>query len=272
MQKFTVIDTLQHKQSNEKITMVTAYDYTFAKIIDKTKKIDMILVGDSLGMTIQGHSTTIPVTLEHSIYHTEMVSRAVRNAMVIGDMPFMSYQISVEQAVESAGRLVQEGGAEAIKLEGAGNNLEKIQRIIEAGIPVQGHLGLTPQSVHKLGGWRVQGRSRSAVDQLLADAKALQEAGIFSLVLESIPNDAAKLVSESLDIPTIGIGAGPHCDGQVLVIHDLVGLSDFSAVFVKRYADVANTIANAVTAYADEVRSSAFPGEEFAYKTQISDD
>lgn len=272
MDKFSVTDAFEKKVAKDKLVMLTAYDYTFASIIDSTNLVDMILVGDSLGMTVQGHKNTIPVKLEHTIYHTEMVSRAVKHAMVIGDMPFMSYQISVEQAVESAGRIVQEGGAEAVKLEGAGSNLEKIERMVEAGIPVQGHLGLTPQSVHKFGGWKVQSRTQSAVDKLLKDAQALQEAGIFSLVLESIPNDAAKLVTETLDIPTIGIGAGSHCDGQVLVIHDILGLNDFSAVFVKRYADIKSTMIDAVTSYATEVKSGAFPGEKYAYKLKISDD
>ena len=266
--KISVNDIIKYKSDNRKIVELTAYDYTFAAIMDATEEVDIMLVGDSLGMVIQGHPTPIPVTLEQMIYHTEMVSRAAKRALVIADMPFMTYQVSLEQALKNAGRLVQEAGANAVKLEGAGKNIEIVKNLSEIGIPVQGHIGLTPQSFNKLG-WKVQGKSRSAVEQLKKDALALQEAGAFSIVLEAMPVEAAKIVTEAVDIPTIGIGAGKYCDGQVLVMHDMLGIGDYARVFVKEYAKLKDIIQNAVKSYGEEVRNGTFPGDKYAYKSQI---
>lgn len=271
MTKISVNDILQKKIDKKKIVEITAYDYPFANLIDQTEVVDMILVGDSLGMVIQGHPNSIPVKLEHTIYHTEMVSRATERALVIGDMPFMTYKINLDDALKNAGRIIQEGGANAIKLEGAGRSVEVTKNLVDIGIPVQAHLGLTPQSVYKLG-WKVQAKKRSAVDKLLADAKALEEAGAFSLVLEAIPVDAAKLVSDNLNIPTIGIGAGPYCDGQVLVLHDMLGVGDYARVFVKVYANLKEMVQNAIKSYADDVVTEKFPGLEHAYKSKIEED
>ncbi len=270
--RFSPTMALEAKRNGKKLVEITAYDYSFAKIIDETQQIDMILVGDSLGMVMQGHSTTLPVTIDHSVYHTSIVSRAVTKAMVIADMPFMSYQVSPEQALKNAGRLIQEGNADAVKLEGAGRFAKAISMIVESGIPVQGHLGLTPQSINMLGGWKIQGKTMSAAERLLQQAEELVDAGVFSIVLEGMPNETAKMISESVSVPTIGIGAGPHCDGQVLVLHDLLGLSDFQPVFVKRYADLKKVSQEAISSYADEVRNGAFPGTEYTYKTKLQKD
>lgn len=260
--KVTTLTFLQKKQRGEVITMLTAYDYATALAVDQAG-IDSILVGDSLGMVVLGYENTLPVTMEEMLHHCRAVARGAHYALLIGDMPFMSYQVSVEEAVRNAGRFLQEAGMDAIKLEGGRERLEAVRAIVAAGIPVMGHLGLTPQSVHQLGGFRAQGRTAAAGRRLLEDALLLQEAGCFSLVLESVPARLATLISRRLEIPTIGIGAGAGCDGQVLVTHDLVGLFDrFTPRFVKKYADVHGEMARAFAAYRAEVEARAFPGPE----------
>jgi len=250
------------KDAGRPITVLTAYDYHSARLVEEAG-VDAILVGDSLGMTMLGHSSTLPVTMEDSVRHTAAVSRACERALVIADMPFMSYQPSVELALINAGRLLAEGGAQAVKIEGGGPNAILItEELVEAGVPVMGHVGLTPQSVNTLGGYRTQARDAEAAARLIDACLALQEAGAFSLVLECIPSELAQRVSELLAIPTIGIGAGPGCDGQVQVFHDLLGIGDRLPRHAKRYANLADTIRDAVAAYADDVRSGAFPGEE----------
>ncbi|HEY70524.1 MAG TPA: 3-methyl-2-oxobutanoate hydroxymethyltransferase [Anaerolineae bacterium] len=252
--------TLQEKKNqSQPITMLTAYDYGTALAIDRAG-IDIILVGDSLGMVVLGYTTTLPVTMDDMIHHSKAVARGSSYAMLIGDMPFMSYQASVDDAVRNAGRFLQEAGMDAVKLEGGRERLDAIQAILSAGIPVMGHLGLTPQSVHKFGGFRAQGKDAQAARNLLEDALALQQAGCFSIVLETIPARLAKLVSERLEIPTIGIGAGVGCDGQVLVTHDLCGMFDrFTPRFVKKYADFHAEMAHAFEAYKSDVENLAFP-------------
>ena len=244
---------------------MTAYDYSFAKLLDTTT-IDILLVGDSLGMVSQGHENTLSVTIEDVIYHTRSVKRGAHRALVVADMPFMSYQVSIEQAVTNAGHLIQQGGAAAIKLEGGARVAKQVQAIVQAGIPVMGHVGLTPQSVHQFGGYKVQGKTFLDSKQIKQDAKDLQKAGAFSLVLEGMPEELATEITHDLEIPTIGIGAGSKCDGQILVIHDLLGLNtDFSPKFVKRYAQLSDVIQNAVTEFIDEVHSEVFPGPEHTY-------
>lgn len=260
--KVTTLTFRRKKQRRERITMLTAYDYPTALAIDQAG-LDSILVGDSLGMVVLGYSTTLPVTMEDMIHHCRAVARGAKSALLIGDMPFMSYQAEVNQAVRNAGRFLQEGGMDAIKLEGGRERLEAIRAIVSAGIPVMGHLGLTPQSVHQLGGFRPQGREASAARRLLEDARLLQEAGCFSLVLESVPARLASLISQRLEIPTIGIGAGAGCDGQVLVTHDLLGLFErFTPRFVRKYADLHGEMARAFQEYKQDVESSAFPAAE----------
>lgn len=260
--KVTTSTFRQKKQRGEIITMLTAYDYPTAHAIDQVG-IDSILVGDSLGMVVLGYSNTLPVTMDDMLHHCRAVARGAQYALLIGDMPFMSYQASVGDAVRNAGRFLQEAGMDAVKLEGGHERVEAIKAIISAGIPVQGHLGLTPQSVHQFGGFRPQGRDAYAAARLLEDSRMLQDAGCFSLVLESVPARLASLVSERLEIPTIGIGAGAGCDGQVLVTHDLLGLFDrFTPRFVKKYANLHATLAEAFTAYKDDVIAGAFPSAE----------
>lgn len=250
------------KQKGEVISMLTAYDYPTALAIDQAG-VDMILVGDSLGMVVLGYPNTLPVTMEDMLHHCKAVARGAQFAMLVGDMPFMSYQISVPEAVRNAGRFLQEAGMDAIKLEGGRERVDAIRAIHAAGIPVMGHLGLTPQSVHQLGGFRPQGREAGAARRLFEDALILQEAGCFSLVLESLPARLAKLISERLEIPTIGIGAGAGCDGQVLVTHDLLGLFDrFTPRFVKKYAELNAEMVRAFSAYKADVESRTFPAEE----------
>ena len=256
------------KREGQAITMVTAYDATFARLVDEAG-VDVILVGDSLGMVMQGHPHTLEVTLEQMAYHARCVRRAVSRAHLVVDMPFMSYQVSPEQALLSAGRLVQEGGAEAVKLEGGARTVEAVRKIVSAGIPVMGHIGLTPQSVHEFGGFRVQARGQDAAERLRQDALALQEAGVYSLVLEGIPAALARQVSTSLAIPTIGIGAGVGCDGQVLVMQDLLGLDDrFKPRFVKRYAQLAGVVRGAFAEFVREVRARSFPGDEHSFASE----
>ncbi|MEK7704117.1 MAG: 3-methyl-2-oxobutanoate hydroxymethyltransferase [Myxococcota bacterium] len=266
----TTLELVAKKIAGDKIVMVTAYDATFASILDQTG-VDALLVGDSLGMVIQGQPNTLPVTLEHMIYHTQAVSRGTKRAHIVGDMPFMSYQVSTEQAVQSAGRLVQEGGAHAVKLEGGREVAESVARIVTAGIPVMGHLGLTPQSVHKLGGFRVQGRDDETAARLREDARILEQAGCYSIVLESIPTELAADITHMLHIPTIGIGAGVHCDGQVLVCYDLLGMNPtFRPKFLKVYENLFEHIDHATSAFADEVRAGSFPREEHTFHARSS--
>jgi 3-methyl-2-oxobutanoate hydroxymethyltransferase len=251
--------------SVDKITAITAYDATFARLFDDAG-VDILLVGDTLGMVVQGLPNTLGVTLDDIIYHTRAVARGTTRAMVVGDLPFMSYQVSTEQALVSAGRLVKEGQAEAVKLEGGSRVVEAVSRIVDAGIPVVGHLGLTPQSVHALGGFRVQARDAAAQERLLVEARELEQAGVFSLVLEAVPRAVAKAVTESVRVPTIGIGAGPDCDGQVLVCYDLLGLfRGFVPRFVKRYAELGEQVLSAVRGYVSEVRSGAFPDDQHSF-------
>lgn len=248
------------KERGEKIAVLTAYDYTMARLLDSAG-IDVLLVGDSLGMVVMGYETTLPVTLDAMVHHTRAVSRGTSRALVVADMPFLTYQVSVEDTVRNAGRLIAEGGAAAVKLEGGGAAVEACARLVECGIPVMGHLGLLPQSVHQLGGFRQQATTAADAEQLLADAQALEAAGAFAIVLESIPAEVARTVTGDLQIPTIGIGAGPYCDGQVLVSFDMLGMSqDGVPPFVRRYADLGEQIAAAARAYAGDVRDGRFPG------------
>lgn len=260
MKPVRIPDLRVMKEKGTKITVLTAYEATMARLMDKAG-IDVILVGDSLGMVVLGYETTIPVTLEMMIHHTQAVSRGVSRALIVADMPFLTYQITADEAIRNAGRLVQEGGAAAVKVEGGQPILEVVRRLTAYGIPVMGHLGLTPQSVHKLGGFRQQAQDEDSASRLLADAKALEEAGVFAIVLESIPSDVACKVTSSLEIPTIGIGAGPPCDGQVLVSYDAFGLHDGGPIppFVRQYAQLGEVIVSATKSYIDEVRSGRFP-------------
>lgn len=249
----------------DRIVMVTAYDYTMARLVD-TAGVDMVLVGDSLGMVVQGHENTLPVTMDQMVYHTRCVSRGLKRAHLVADMPFMSYQVDEAKALESAGRFIQEGRAHSVKLEGGERSAPAIRRVVEAGIPVVAHVGLTPQSVHAMGGFKVQGRSDAAAEQVLADARAVEAAGAFCLVLEGIPTALAARITEELAIPTIGIGAGPYCDGQVLVCNDILGLDlSFKPRFVKRYAELETVMVEAFQTYADEVRGGSFPGPEHSF-------
>lgn len=262
--KVTTLRLRQKKAAGEPITMLTAYDYATALALDRAE-IDAILVGDSLGMVVLGYENTLPVTMDEMIHHCKAVARGAHVALLIGDMPFLSYQVSIEEAVRNAGRFLQEGGMDAIKLEGGRERRVAVEAIVGAGIPVMGHLGLTPQSVHQLGGFRPQARDEVAARRLVEDAEILQEAGAFALVLESIPARLADLVSRRLEIPTIGIGAGLGCDGQVLVTHDLLGLFDrFTPRFVRKYADVHGSMATAFSAFRDDVLARRFPAPEHA--------
>ena len=263
--RVTVRSLANRKAKGRPITMLTAYDFTFARIFDQAG-IDLLLVGDSLGNVVQGEDTTLPVTLDEVIYHTRMVVRGVSRSLVVGDMPFGSYHVSPEDAVRGAIRLVKEGGAQAVKLEGGVTMAPTIKRIVEAQMPVMGHVGLTPQSVNKMGGFRVQGRGDEGRMQVIEDALAVQEAGAFACVLEGIPAELGREVTERLDIPTIGIGAGVDCDGQVLVMHDMLGLNDWTPSFVKQYANLGAAASQAARAFADEVGHRKFPDEEHSYE------
>lgn len=254
------------KERHEKISVLTAYDYPFAKLMDAAG-IDMILVGDSVGSVFSGYENTLPVTLEEMIYHTRAVVRGSQQALIVTDMPFMSYQVDVRDARANAGKLIKEAGAQAVKLEGGEHMAETIRAIVDIDIPVVGHIGLTPQSVHRMGGFRVQGREEEQARKIVADARAVESAGAFAMVLEGIPRDLARQVTEAVSIPTIGIGAGLDCDGQVLVIHDILGLCDkYSPKFVKRYADVSGTIAQGIEAYIKDVKEQKFPTQEHSFK------
>lgn len=264
-EKVTTQTVVDMKRNGEKISMLTAYDYTMAGIIDAAG-IEVILVGDSASNVMAGHDTTVPMTLDHMIYHTSCVVRGVERALVIADLPFMSYQVTAKEALISAGRMMKEAGAHAVKLEGGESICPTVKRIVDAGIPVMGHLGLTPQSIYKFGTYKVRAKEEEEASQLLKDAKALEEAGVFSIVLEKIPAKLAKQVTESVSVPTIGIGAGAQCDGQVLVIHDMLGLNkDFSPRFLRRYEDLHGKMTDAVTHYIKDVKSGDFPNEDEQY-------
>jgi len=257
--RVTVPDFRRKKARGERIALLTAYDATMARLLDRAG-VDALLVGDSLGMVVLGHDSTLPVTLDQMVHHTRAVSRGASRALVIADMPFLSYQVSVPEAVRNAGRLLQEGGAAAVKLEGGRPVVDVVRRLVELGIPVMGHLGLQPQSVNTMGGYAKQATQPAEADVLIADARLLEEAGAFAIVLESIPADLARTVTASLSIPTIGIGAGPDCDGQVLVSYDMLGLFDgFVPSFVKQYAQLADTIVDAARTYVADVREKQFP-------------
>ncbi|MCU0639310.1 MAG: 3-methyl-2-oxobutanoate hydroxymethyltransferase [Candidatus Krumholzibacteria bacterium] len=263
--KVTTHSILKMKRSGEKIAAVTSYDFLSTKLIDETG-IDLILVGDSLGMVIMGYENTIPVTMEEMIHHLKAVTRAKPSAMVAGDMPFMSYQASVEDAVRNAGRLVKEGGAESVKLEGGRRYVPVVEAIVHASIPVIGHLGLTPQSLHQMGGYRIQGRDDESAARMVEDAVALEKAGCYSIVLEGIPSELAQRITERVSIPTIGIGAGANCDGQVLVLHDMLGIHDRPLPrFVKVYDALGDRIRDAVGEYVEEVKTGKFPSMEHTY-------
>ncbi|MBI2852956.1 MAG: 3-methyl-2-oxobutanoate hydroxymethyltransferase [Chloroflexi bacterium] len=263
--RISINQVREMKQNGEKITMLTSYDYATAKIVDEVG-IPLILVGDSLGMVVLGYESTIPVTMEDMLHHTKAVVRATKNALVVGDMPFMTYQVSVEDALRNAGRFIQEAGCQAVKLEGGVTVAEKVRRIVQCGIPVMGHIGLTPQSINQLGGYRIQGRSPEAASRLLQDALALEDAGAFSIVLETVPAPLATLISQRLTIPTIGIGAGAGCDGQVQVINDILGsFTDFVPKHARQYAKLTDVIRKAVSDYFSEVKSGAFPTDKQSF-------
>ncbi len=259
-------DLLEAKRQGRRVVMLTAYDYAMARLADAAG-VDAILVGDSLGMVMLGHPTTLPVTMDVMVHHTRAVARAGTRALVIADMPFLSYQVSEDEAVRNAGRLVQEGGAAAVKVEGGGRVAALVERLTAAGIPVMGHLGMTPQSVHGFGGFRLQAKDAAAARKLLDDARTLEAAGAFALVLEVIPAEVAAAVSRELQIPTIGIGAGAGCDGQVQVLHDVLGLlGDFKPRHARRYLDGGQLITEALARYAEEVRGGAFPADENSFR------
>jgi len=263
---------LKKRKKGEKIVVVTAYDYTFARLAQESGAIDAILVGDSLGMVIQGHHSTLPVTMEHVIYHSTVVKRGAPDCHVIGDMPFMSYQLSAVQALENAGRLVKEANVDAVKLEGGVRSTEAINRIVTAGIPVMGHVGLTPQSVNVFGGHKMQGKKPKAAERIMQDALAVEEAGAYSVVLEGIPADLADEVTKALRIPTIGIGAGVNTSGQVLVMYDLLGMDEgFNPRFLKKYANFSKDIKDALNTYANEVTAQEFPADRHSVYTKVKE-
>ena len=263
--KITIHSLGRMKQRGERVAMLTAYDYPTAKLLDAAG-LDVILVGDSVGMVVLGYPTTLPVTMEDMIHHCRAVARGASRPLLVGDLPFMAYQACREEAVRNAGRLLKEGNMEAVKLEGGREVAETVSAIVAAGIPVMGHLGLTPQAVHRMGGYRVQGRDPAQADRLKGDAQVLEKAGAFSLVLEGVPAELAEEITAASAIPTIGIGAGPHCDGQVLVTQDMLGLfEDLSPSFVKRYVDLAPVLREAFSRYREEVRAGTFPGPEHSF-------
>lgn len=266
MKRTTITQLRAHKRRGKPIVMVTCYDATFARLLDMSGA-DILLVGDSLGMVVQGSEDTLSVTLDEMIYHCRAVARGSHQAHIVGDLPFGAYQVSVEDALRSGIRLMKEGGVQSIKLEGGERVVESVARLTEAGVPVMGHLGLTPQSVHQFGGFKLQARSLGAAEQLMRDARALQDAGAYALVLEAVPSPLAERVSAQLDIPTIGIGAGVGCDGQVLVLYDLLGLDErFSPTFLKKYTDLSTVVREAVQTYAEEVRTRRFPTSEHSHR------
>ncbi|MBI1820476.1 MAG: 3-methyl-2-oxobutanoate hydroxymethyltransferase [Nitrospirae bacterium] len=261
----TIPDLQKKKNEGKKITMLTAYDFLFGSIVDEAG-IDVVLVGDSLSVVVQGNPNTLPVTMDEMVYHTRIVSRGVKNGVLLADMPFLSYQVSNEEAVHNAGRFLKEGGAMGVKLEGGSPMIDRIRAIVDAEIPVMGHLGLTPQSIHKFGGYKVQGKGKKEADKILSDARLIEEAGAFALLLEGIPAELAKKVTKSLSIPTVGIGAGPDCGGQVLVLYDLLGLFDqFVPKFVRKYADFKKLAEDAIRRYKGDVEGGKFPSKEESY-------
>ncbi len=263
--KVTILSLKNKKEKGEPITMLTAYDYPTGLLVDQAG-IDIILVGDSLAMVVLGHENTVAVTMDEMLHHCKAVARGAKNPLLVGDMPFMSYQVDVKEAIRNAGRFLKEGGMDVVKLEGGRDMASTVKGIVDAGIPVMGHIGLTPQTISKLGGYRVQGKDVATAKALIDDGLALEEAGAFSLILEAIPGPVARLITERVSIPTIGIGAGPECDGQVLVIHDLIGLFDrFVPKFVKQYANIFSSITEALESYRDEVVAGTFPGPEHGY-------
>lgn len=263
--KTTILDFFKKKQEGKKITMLTAYDYAFAQCLDEAG-IDAILVGDSLSMVVQGLENTLSVTMDEMIYHTKIVSRAAKNAMVIGDMPFLSYQTSIEDTIRNAGRFLKEAGAQAIKIEGGKEVANRVAALTRSEIPVMAHIGLTPQSIHKMGGYKIQGRTKESAKILLEDAKTLEDKGAFSIILEAIPSELAEIITKSLAIPTIGIGAGSMCNGQVLVLYDLLGLFErFTPTFVKKYANLKKETLNAIHQYIKEVEGGDFPSKEHSF-------
>ena len=264
----TIQTIMEMKGKGEKIAVLTAYDFLTARMLDEVG-IDMIIVGDSVSMVITGHETTLPVTVDEMIYHTKAVRRGCRRPLIVGDMPFMSYQASLEDAIRNGGRFLKEAGANAVKLEGGIEMADTVSKLVERGIPVMGHLGLTPQSIHKFGGYAVQGVTAESAQYILDSAKLLERAGVFSIVLEKIPSVLAKEVTEAVFIPTIGIGAGVHCDGQVLVTQDMLGLFDvFKPRFVRRYCELAGTMREAFRRYIADVKNGAFPGDEESYQCE----
>jgi 3-methyl-2-oxobutanoate hydroxymethyltransferase len=263
--KITPVDVQDMKRAGKKITMLTAYDYPMALLEDRAG-IDIILVGDSVGMVVLGYENTIPVTMDEMIHHTKAVSRGARSALIIGDMPFMSYNTSEREAITNAGRFMKEGGADAVKLEGGASVRDVVRSIVKAGIPVMGHIGLTPQTISMLGGFKVQGRDAKAAQKIIDDAVLLEEAGAFSVLLEAIPAPIARRITERLAVPTIGIGAGVHCDGQVLVVHDMLGLYDrFTPKFVKKYVNLSESILKAFESYREDVLKGAFPADQHSF-------
>jgi 3-methyl-2-oxobutanoate hydroxymethyltransferase len=263
--KVTVPEIRARKRSGQKIAMLTAYDATMARLLDEGGA-DILLVGDSVGMVVQGLPNTLPVTVDEICYHGRAVARGTRRAQLVGDMPFMSFQVSPEKALESAGKMMKEGAFEAVKLEGGEPVAEHVRRITSVGIPVMGHVGLTPQSVHAMGGFRVQGKQEDDAERVIADARALEEAGAYSIVLEGIPSELARRITEAVDVPTIGIGAGPHCDGQVLVCYDFLGMyRDLAPKFVKRFAELGEAVVSATAAYVEEVRAGTFPAQQHSF-------
>ena len=268
--RITINQIKEMKQRGEKIAMLTTYDYSTARIVDEVG-IPLILVGDSLGMVVLGHESTIPVTMEDMLHHTKAVVRGTRRSMVIADMPFMTYHITVDDALRNAARFIQEGGAQAVKLEGGVAGAEKIRRIVECGIPVIGHIGLTPQSVHQFGGYKVQGKTPETAVKLLEDARALEKAGAFAIVLETVPTQLATLITRKIDIPTIGIGAGIGCDGQVQVIHDILGwFTDFVPKHTKQYAQLSDIMSSAIADYYNEVKDGSFPTDKQSFSMDES--
>ncbi|TXT56020.1 MAG: 3-methyl-2-oxobutanoate hydroxymethyltransferase [Candidatus Thorarchaeota archaeon] len=267
MARMTTHRIRQMKEKGKKIVMLTAYDAPTASILSDAG-IDIILVGDSVGNSLLGYESTIPVRLEDVIHHCAAVARAKPNSFIVGDMPFMTYKVSIEQALHNCSRMLQDGGAEAVKIEGGSSHIIKtVKAVVDAGIPVMAHIGLTPQSVYEFGGYRVQGRTADATEELIEQAKALEDAGAFSIVIELVPSESAKMITESIDIPTIGIGAGPYCDGQVLVLWDMLGLfEDFKPKFLKKYTNIRKIIRDAVSEYASDVREGSFPSSEHSFK------
>ncbi|PID28422.1 MAG: 3-methyl-2-oxobutanoate hydroxymethyltransferase [Candidatus Cloacimonadota bacterium] len=263
--RLSVSDIYKKYKIGEKLAVLTAYDYSFAKLVDNSG-VDMILVGDSLGMVIQGRESTIPVELEHMIYHTDIVVRSTKRAFIVADLPFMSYQVSLEKGLESAMTLMKKGGCGAVKFEGAGSNLKLLERLTESGVPVMGHLGLQPQSINKLGNYKVRGKSLSEATKMIEDARLLEEAGAFSIILEKVTAELAAEITASVNIPTIGIGAGNGCDGQVLVLNDMLGLDEYVKFkFVRKYADLSTIVSDSVKSYVEDVKNCSFPSDKESF-------